>query len=125
MSSNNLKTGYIRNSAREHRFPADRLYFSGEILQRLGRIGIVEGEKQLNIGEDVNICFDRQVDVQKLDPSATFAEGDAVGYHDITVTANPMVADAAGAGTFDIGFAVRDSAAGEEFVRVIFPLGVV
>ena len=121
----NTKTGFPRNTAREHSFAADRVYHSGEIIQILGRLGIVTGEKRLQIGEEVNVCFDRTVDVQKLDPSTAFVAGAAVGYHDITVTANPMVADVAGAGTFDIGFATKDSPAGQKFVEVIFPLGIV
>ena len=121
----NTKTGYVRNSAREHSFIADRVYCSGEIIQILGRIGVVTGEKKLQQGEEVNVCFDRTVDVEKLDPATPIAFGDGVGYHDVTVTANPMVADVAGAGTFDIGFATKDSPAGERFVEVIFPLGIV
>ena len=120
----NAKTGYVRNSAREHSFIADRVYCSGEIIQILGRIGVVTGEKKLQPGEEVNVCFDRTVDVQKLDPATPFAAEDLIGYHDVTATANPMVADAAGAGTFDIGFATKDSPAGERFVEVIFPLGI-
>ena len=121
----NTKTGFVRNSAREHSFIADRVYCSGEIIQILGRIGIVTGEKKLQPGEEVNVCFDRTVDVEKLDPATPIAFGAGVGYHDVTVTANPMVADVAGAGTFDIGFATKDSPAGERFVEVIFPLGIV
>ena len=124
MPSNNLKTGFERNSTREHSFIADRVYHSGEIIQILGRIGIVTGEKLIEVGQEVNVCFDKTCDVQKLDPTAVFAFNDAVGYHDSTVTANPMLADAAGAGTFDIGFATKPSPPGDRFVEVIFPYGL-
>ena len=120
----NTKTGFVRNTAREFSFIADRVYCSGEIIQVLGRIGVVTGEKKLQPGEEVNICFDRRVEVEKLDPATEILFEAGVSYHDVTVTANPMVADVAGAGTFDIGFATKDSPAGEKSVEVIFPLGI-
>lgn len=123
MPSNNLKTGFVRNYSNQHDFTADRIYHSGEIIQVLGRIGIVSGERQAQIGDQVGVCFDRMVEVTKRDPATAFVKGDDVGYHDHTVAANPMTADAGGAGTFDIGMAVEDSPAGHPTVKVIFPYG--
>ena len=123
MPSNNLKTGFYRNSAKEHSFPADRLYHSGEIIQVLGRVGIVQGERQREVGEEVGVCFDVTADVVKADRTLAIVKGDPVGYLDVTDANTPMTAVAGGAGTFDIGIATKDSPAGHPQVEVIFPFG--
>lgn len=120
----NQKTGFISNTANEHTFKADRVYYSGEIIQKFGRVGIIDGERRAQIGEAVCVKFNKTVEVEKADPNLAIAEGAGVGYVDITDAADPMKAVAGGAGTFDIGVATKASAAGEKFVEVIFPFGL-
>ena len=104
-----------RNCNESIDFPADRDYEVGELVQKLGKVGITIGEFRRDQGQQIEICFDARVELEKADPALVIAEGDVVGYVAATQTAV-----AAGAGDFDVGVAsIGGSTAGRPSVMVM------
>ena len=107
------RVGIPRNTNEEFAWTATQEYVPGEIVQVMGRFGVVEGEANIAVGEEVNVAFNRQVDVLKEDPNTAHTFEDPVNYDTALKRAT------AGASTFVPGRCSKESVAGELYVRVM------
>ena len=115
-----LKRAFIRNDNEHIDFPADRVYRVNELVQKHGKVGVVTGERDLEVGEQVTIHFDKRVELEKDNAADVFAEDAAVFYDGLTGKATLAASTAPGAVSFKAGIAVRGgSTANEKTVMVM------
>lgn len=101
-----------RQDGEELHLVADADYADGDIVQKAGLAGVVEGPVKL--GDQMNVRTWGGYDV--LSASATtFAAGAVVGWNSGT-----KLAVTGGTGTYDLGKAAKAKVSGDLSVRVLF-----